>query len=172
MQVYILRLGHRPQRDKRISTHVALTARAFGAEGIYFDTYDSKLFEKINGLTTSWGGNFWIQHASWKKVLREFEGVKVHLTMYGVPLPQKIEKIKTSSKILVVVGAEKVPPEVYQMCDFNIAVGNQPHSEIAALAVLVDRVLEGKVFNIDFQDANIKITPSERSKIVKDKDYE
>ena len=33
-RVIILRLGHRPERDKRITTHVALTARAFGAEGM------------------------------------------------------------------------------------------------------------------------------------------
>ncbi|MFO7968324.1 MAG: tRNA (cytidine(56)-2'-O)-methyltransferase [Archaeoglobaceae archaeon] len=170
MQVIILRLGHRPQRDKRISTHVALTARAFGAEGIYFDSYDAKLFEKINRVSTNWGGNFWVRHASWKDVLKEFDGLKVHLTMYGVPLTKKIEEIKTSENVLVVVGAEKVPPEVYHMCDLNIAIGNQPHSEVAALAVLLDRVLEGEVFNIDFPDASIKITPSERSKIVEDDD--
>lgn len=170
MQVYILRLGHRPQRDKRISTHVALTARAFGAEGIYFDTYDPKLLEKINEVSERWGGKFWVQHASWKDVLKGFDGLKVHLTMYGNSLPDKIDEIKSSDKVLVVVGAEKVPPEVYQMCDLNIAIGNQPHSEVAALAVLLDRVLEGKVFNIQFSDANIKITPSGKSKIIEDKD--
>ncbi len=170
MKVYILRLGHRPQRDKRISTHVALTARAFGAEGIYFDTYDPAMFEKINKVSTSWGGDFWVQHASWKEVLRRFEGLKVHLTMYGVPLTEKIEEIKNSDNVLAVVGAEKVPPEVYHMCDLNIAIGNQPHSEVAALTVLLDRVTDGEVFNINFPDASIKITPSERSKIVEDKD--
>lgn len=172
MQVYILRLGHRPQRDKRISTHVALTARGFGAEGIYFDTHDSKLFEKIDGVSARWGGDFWVQQASWKEVLKEFDGLKVHLTMYGVPLPEKTEEIKSSDNVLVVVGAGKVPPEVYQMCDLNIAIGNQPHSEVAALAVLLDRITDGKIFNIDFPDANIKIAPSEKSKIIEDKDPE
>ncbi|MFP4558664.1 MAG: tRNA (cytidine(56)-2'-O)-methyltransferase [Archaeoglobaceae archaeon] len=170
MQVRILRLGHRPQRDKRVSTHVALTARAFGAEGIYFDTYDPQLFEKINKVSASWGGNFWVQSASWKEVLNGFDGLKVHLTMYGIPLTETVEDIKSSDKVLVVVGAEKVPPEVYQMCDLNVAIGNQPHSEVAALAVLLDRVLEGKVFKIDFPNARVKITPSERSKIVEDED--
>ncbi|MEM2376537.1 MAG: tRNA (cytidine(56)-2'-O)-methyltransferase, partial [Sulfolobales archaeon] len=33
MKVFVLRLGHRPLRDKRVTTHVALTARAFGANG-------------------------------------------------------------------------------------------------------------------------------------------
>jgi tRNA (cytidine56-2'-O)-methyltransferase len=32
MRVTVLRLGHRPERDKRITTHVGLVARAFGAE--------------------------------------------------------------------------------------------------------------------------------------------
>jgi len=31
MTLEVLRLGHRPARDKRITTHVCLTARALGA---------------------------------------------------------------------------------------------------------------------------------------------
>ena len=42
-EIYILRLGHRPERDKRITTHVALTARAFGAKGIFVSTKDEVL---------------------------------------------------------------------------------------------------------------------------------
>ena len=34
--IEVLRLGHRISRDKRISTHVALVARAFGASKIYY----------------------------------------------------------------------------------------------------------------------------------------
>ncbi|MGC9107424.1 MAG: tRNA (cytidine(56)-2'-O)-methyltransferase, partial [Infirmifilum sp.] len=30
MEVVVLRLYHRPDRDKRVTTHVALVARAFG----------------------------------------------------------------------------------------------------------------------------------------------
>ena len=42
-KVYVLRIGHRPGRDKRITTHVALVARAFGANGfILGDTCDDK----------------------------------------------------------------------------------------------------------------------------------
>ncbi|TFG70124.1 MAG: tRNA (cytidine(56)-2'-O)-methyltransferase, partial [Methanomassiliicoccus sp.] len=29
--IVVLRLGHRPERDQRVTTHVALTARALGA---------------------------------------------------------------------------------------------------------------------------------------------
>ena len=32
-EVAILRIGHRPERDQRVTTHVALTGRALGAAG-------------------------------------------------------------------------------------------------------------------------------------------
>jgi predicted SpoU family rRNA methylase len=32
--VVILRIGHRPERDQRVTTHVGLTARALGAQGM------------------------------------------------------------------------------------------------------------------------------------------
>jgi tRNA (cytidine56-2'-O)-methyltransferase len=165
MEVYVLRLGHRPERDKRVSTHVALTARAFGAKGIYFDVEDKSVFESVRDVVERWGGDFFIEAVNWRKLLRGFDGLKVHLTMYGIPLPQRIEEIKKAKKVLVVVGAEKVPPEVYEMCDYNISIGTQPHSEVAALAVFLDRVL-GKVFSIRFDDAKIRVIPSERGKKV------
>jgi len=34
--IEILRLGHRKKRDARLSTHVALVSRAFGASKIYY----------------------------------------------------------------------------------------------------------------------------------------
>lgn len=170
MKVYVLRLGHRPERDKRISTHVALTARAFGARGIYFDAEDKSVFESVRDVVDRWGGDFFIKAANWKKLLKEFDGLKVHLTMYGLPLPEKIDEIKRSEKVLVVVGAEKVPAEVYELCDLNISIGTQPHSEVAALAVFLDRVL-GKVFDLQFDDAKLRIIPSERRKVVESKDH-
>ncbi len=171
MEIYVLRLGHRPERDKRISTHVALTARAFGACGVYFDCEDAKLFESVKDVCERWGKDngfcrFFVERVSWKKLLRSFDGLKVHLTMYGVPLPQKVGEIKKAEKVLVIVGAEKVPSEVYEMADVNVAIGNQPHSEVAALAVFLDRVLEGRVFDLSFRDAKIRVKPCERGKIV------
>ena len=32
--IVVLRLGHRPERDARVTTHVGLTARALGASGM------------------------------------------------------------------------------------------------------------------------------------------
>ncbi len=170
MEVYVLRLGHRPERDKRISTHVALTARAFGAKGIYFDTYDESVFESVRDVVERWGGDFFVERVNWRRLLREFEGLKVHLTMYGVPLPEKLDEIRKASRVLVIVGAEKVPKEVYEMSDLNVAIGNQPHSEVAALAVFLDRVLDGLVFRLEFPDAKIKVIPCERGKRVEVKD--
>jgi len=46
--ITILRIGHRISRDKRITTHVALVARAFGAEKIYIDQKDTKIEEKFS----------------------------------------------------------------------------------------------------------------------------
>jgi tRNA (cytidine56-2'-O)-methyltransferase len=167
VEVFVLRLGHRKERDKRVSTHVALTARAFGARGIYFSSRDDKLFESVRDVVSRWGGDFFIEEANWRKLLKDFNGLKVHLTMYGIPLPERIEEIKKHNRILVVVGAEKVPPEIYELCDMNIAIGNQPHSEVAALAVFLDRVL-GKTFNLRFENAIVEVIPSEKGKVVKE----
>jgi len=67
MEVYVLRLGHRPERDKRISTHVALTARALGAKGIYFSSFDEKVFESVRDVVSRWGGDFFIEEVNWRK---------------------------------------------------------------------------------------------------------
>ncbi len=119
----------------------------------------------MRDVVERWGGDFFIEAVNWRRLLREFDGLKVHLTMYGIPLPQKLDEIKKAEKVLVVVGAEKVPPEVYELCHLNISIGTQPHSEVAALAVFLDRVLN-KVFDLSFDDAKIKVIPSERGKRV------
>ena len=52
-KVVVLRIGHRIGRDKRISTHVGLVARAFGADGIIFvgDIEESITFNIDKGDT-------------------------------------------------------------------------------------------------------------------------
>ncbi len=168
MGVYVLRLGHRPTRDKRISTHVALTARALGCDGIYVSTKDPELEESVRDVVDRFGGGFFIQTGvRWRTILKEFKGTKVHLTMYGIHVDDAIPRIIKEAKedILVIVGAEKVPPEVYQAADFNVAVGNQPHSEVAALAIFMDRLTEGKGLRSDFP-GKIKVLPCERGKRV------
>ena len=138
--ISVLRIGHRKQRDKRITTHVALVARAFGADSIMISEPDEKIVEGVHSVSERFGGRFNVSTTnSYSKYLKNFDGVKVHLTMYGEALDDAMPKIPHDRDVLVVVGAEKVPGFVYDYADFNVAVGNQPHSEVAALALFLDR---------------------------------
>ena len=67
---------------------------------------------------------------------------------------------------MIVVGAEKVPREIYEMADYNVAVGNQPHSEISALGILLDRIHQGKQFESKFENSERVIIPQEHGKNV------
>lgn len=163
--ITVLRLGHRPARDKRVTTHVALTARAFGATRILVDTKDSALERTIRELVRRFGGPFDIETGvPWRRVLREFRGTKVHLTMYGLRLDEVLPTLPRDD-LLIVVGAEKVPSELYRLADVNVAVGNQPHSEVAALAVFLDRLLEGNGVRREFR-GRVRIRPSAHGKVV------
>lgn len=171
MKILVFRLGHRPERDKRVSTHCALVARAFGADGIIFDTVDEKIKEKIRDVTNRFGGPFTLEMGvPWKEFTKKWieNGNEViHLTMYGLPLLSVINKIKASTKDkLIIIGASKVPREVYEIATYNVSVTNQPHSEIAALAVFLDYLFEGKELSKTFTNAKIQIIPSERGKKV------
>jgi len=164
--IAILRIGHRPFRDKRITTHVALVARAFGADKIFVDTRDTKLESTISSVVDRFGGDFKIETGvDWKKIIKTWNGVKIHLTMYGLPLDHVIPEIKKHRDVLIIVGSEKVPAELFELADYNIAVGNQPHSEVAAVALFLDRYLEGKWAERVF-DGKVKIVPSEKGKKV------
>jgi len=54
-EMWIVRIGHRPERDKRVTTHVALTSRAFGASGIFVDTSDRVLEENVMSVCERFG---------------------------------------------------------------------------------------------------------------------
>lgn len=136
----VLRLGHRVKRDVRITTHVFLAARAFGADSaILSGEPDDEIIESVGKVSKNWGGKFSVVYQEdWRKVMREAKKKKVgivHLTMYGELVQKKIPEIRKKWKnLLVVVGAGKVPGEAYRMSDYNISVTSQPHSEVAALA--------------------------------------
>jgi tRNA (cytidine56-2'-O)-methyltransferase len=176
MKLVVLRLGHRIGRDKRISTHACLVARAFGAVGlIYTGESDEGMEKSVASVVERWGGKFFVRHEkSWKKVMGEWKGVSVHLTVYGLPVQDMIGKIRKSRKagkgVLVVIGGEKVPSEVYHTVDHNVSVTSQPHSEVAALSVFLDRLLDGKHMNARFARAKLKVVPQERGKKVLGKD--
>jgi tRNA (cytidine56-2'-O)-methyltransferase len=172
MQIVVLRIGHRPERDKRITTHVGLVARAFGAEEMLLTGRDPSIEESIGDVAERWGGGFKLRSdVAWRDEARRWKdsgGKLVHLTMYGSNLPSVIDEIRGCDKIMIAVGAEKVPAEMYDLADWNVAVGNQPHSEVAALALFMDRLLEGKELEIDFGEG-LKIIPTPRGKTVIDR---
>ncbi|MBN1677389.1 MAG: tRNA (cytidine(56)-2'-O)-methyltransferase [Candidatus Thermoplasmatota archaeon] len=166
--IVVLRLGHRPRRDQRVTTHVALTARALGADEIWVSTEDEGLERTVRGVVERFGGRFRIKTGvDWRKAIRTWKGDIVHLTMYGEKLSKALPRIK-SRKLLVVVGAEKVPRELYDMATFNVSVGNQPHSEVAALAIFLDRYTGRKSLDRDFR-GRLRIVPNPRGKTVVDR---
>ncbi len=171
-EVFVLRIGHRPERDQRVTTHVGLTARALGARGMYLASRDSGIVSSIRDVVSRWGGDFFIQDdISWKKCIREWKksgGVVVHLTMYGERLPHHEDILRQKERVLVVVGAEKVPGEIFGLADYNIAVTGQPHSEISSLAVFLDRIFLGRELESEFSGARIRIIPSPEGKITEE----
>jgi len=91
----------------------------------------------------------------------------VHLTMYGVHVDEVIEQLRSLGRdLLVIVGAEKVPRVFYELADFNVAIGHQPHSEVAALAVFLDRLFGGRELRLICPDAKLYIVPQQRGKRV------
>ncbi|MEM0365607.1 MAG: tRNA (cytidine(56)-2'-O)-methyltransferase [Acidilobaceae archaeon] len=171
-KVYVLRLGHRVGRDKRITTHVGLVARAFGANGFIIEGIcDDSVMSSIAKALSIWGGHMLldcgVQGLEYVKSWRESGGEVIHLTMYGLPLDDIIDYIRVSPKPkLIIVGAEKVERIYYNVSDYNIAVGHQPHSEVSALAIFLDRLFRGQWTNIEFEGAKLKIIPSIRGKRV------
>jgi tRNA (cytidine56-2'-O)-methyltransferase len=169
-RIILLRLGHRPERDKRITTHVGLTARLLGAEGMLLASDDPGIVQTLEDVVKRWGGNFYIQNnVNFKQEIRKWkaEGGKVcHLSMYGVNLPDVTAELKQCEKLMIVVGAEKVPPEIYQLADWNVAVGSQPHSEVAAVAITMDRIADCEPLKRKFPNAELTIVPAERGKQV------
>jgi tRNA (cytidine56-2'-O)-methyltransferase len=173
-KILVLRWGHRLIRDARLTTHVALAARALGAKGIIIsDIEDPKIEETTMKISRNWGGKFSFKMGTkWQTVLKEWKtkgDIVVHLTAYGenIQTSNVLERIrKTGKNVMLIVGSQKVPREFYteQVSDYNVAIGNQPHSECASLAVFLDRYFQGKELARNFEDAKVKIVPQRRGK--------
>ena len=175
--IEILRLGHRKGRDPRITTHLALVSRAMGANGfVLAGDEDENLFSNIESVNERFGRGLSCRYEkSPMKMLREISNSSmqnkpliIHLTMYGEPFKQVIPIIPKDKSIVVVVGGAKVPGEIFKISDYNIAVGNQPHSEVAALALFLDSWTEGEGFNREFSEPQLIISPSKSGKNVKE----
>jgi tRNA (cytidine56-2'-O)-methyltransferase len=171
-EVVVLRLGHRPGRDDRMTTHVALTARALGADRAILVGEATQAAETVADITDRFGGPFEVSVTdSYRPTLRDWEGAVVHLTMYGEPVEEATPAIRERHRtepLLLVVGAGKVDFEVYDRADWNVGVTNQPHSEVAALAVFLDRLFEGRELDREWADADRRVIPRETGKRVEE----
>ena len=174
--IEVLRIGQRLVRDDRVTTHVALVSRAFGASRIYMTEANPGIRGAVQQINRRWGGTFEVIYVEgWRSILQQKKSqnyVIIHLSMYGEAINSVQEQLRSihrndARNILVVVGAKKVPRDVYGAADYNVSVGGQPHSEIAALAVLLDRINGGRQFEDGgFENAMFRIVPSSRSKNV------
>ena len=169
-RIFILRIGHRVFRDSRVTTHVCLTARALGADGVIIADQEDKVVEStIRDVTNRFGGPFDVQSGKpWKQAIRDWRAIGgriVHLTAYGLPLPKMLPEIRDIDKdLLVVVGSEKMPGEIFKLADWNVSVTNQPMSEVAALAIFLDWFKQHREFEHKFLKAQIQIVPSRSGK--------
>ena len=59
----VLRLGYRKGRDPRITTHLALVARAMGADGFLLaGDEDKEMFENLESVSERFGGSLETSH--------------------------------------------------------------------------------------------------------------
>ncbi len=163
-------MGHRFVRDDRTLTHLCLVSRALGAEAINLEEAEAELVQQVRDVNESWGGSFEVTVGTpWRRVVEAArkDGRKVvHLTMYGLPLLEKLGELRSFTKLLVVVGGPKVPGEMYHVADYNVSVTAQPHSEIAALAIALHEIQRGEELKRDFGKSKLRVLPKERGKQV------
>lgn len=147
-------------------------SRAFGADSVVLSgEKDTGVIESVDKISLKWGGKFTATYEkSGQKVMRDWKskgGKIAHLTMYGLPVQKILPEIQAATvkiPLLVVIGAEKVPREVYELADWNVSVTTQPHSEVAALAVFLHMFQEGEELEKSFEGAELRINPSPRGK--------
>lgn len=173
-EVAVLRLGHRPGRDERTTTHVGLTARALGADRVILANDGDSRGETIEDITERFGGPFAVESTeSPQAYISGWDGEIIHLTMYGLQIQEVETEIRESfedgQSLLVVVGAEKVPFEVYEQATYNLAVTNQPHSEIASLAVFLDHLYQGVELDREWEDVERVVVPQALGKQVEER---
>ena len=170
MATIILRLGHRFVRDDRVTMHIFLAARAFGAEkAVYSGQQDPTMEAQIKEIVRKWGGDFTVEYTSdelkrlktWKQLGREL----IHLTMYGLPVQEVIEKIRRSTRDrVIIIGGAKVKRTIYNVADWNVAITSQPHSEISALSVFLHVLFQGTELEKIHENAQFYIIPQAHGK--------
>ena len=83
-----------------------------------------------------------------------------------MPIQGEIKAIRKKTNLLIIIGGEKVPAEIYKIVDHNISITHQPHSEIAALSIFLHEYFAGKELNKEFKNSKIRVIPQERGKKV------
>ena len=70
----VLRLGHRPERDQRVTTHVGLTARALGARRFFLAGDDQGVVSSIGDVVERWGGGFEAENnVKWRRCIADWK---------------------------------------------------------------------------------------------------
>ncbi|MBS3152850.1 tRNA (cytidine(56)-2'-O)-methyltransferase [Candidatus Woesearchaeota archaeon] len=168
MVIEVLRLNHRIGRDARVSTHVALTARALCSSKIYYSGQkDNNMEKSINKITEKFGGPFEIEYLEDPKSLLEQKKKQgfliAHLTMYGKDFISSKNNIKNRN-LLIIVGGEKVEYDFYNIADFNFSVTNQPISEVSALGIFLYEIFGYKE---NFKNAKLQVVGMKKGKLLK-----
>ena len=170
--VSVLRLGHRRDRDKRITSHLGLTARAFGADEIHLaGEEDPYALETWKSVTKRFGGKFKCFYEKKPlRFLRRFSknsgdgkpGTIIHLTMYGENWKDELPKIDA---ILIthdhydhldLESIKKLHPKVDT---FFVALGVKKH--LCKWGIDADKVIELDWWQCrTFHNVQITFTPS------------
>jgi len=82
--IEVVRIGQRLVRDDRVTTHVALVSRAFGAKRIFMTEVNSEIKESLEKINKTWGGNFVVEFIDkWKSIVKEkkLENSFLHLCL-------------------------------------------------------------------------------------------
>jgi tRNA (cytidine56-2'-O)-methyltransferase len=153
-----------------MTTHVGLTARALGADRVVIAGDASKSKGTVEDISARFGGPFEVELSDgWRPLIRDWPGVVVHLTMYGERVQDVEGEVRAAHElapVLIAVGSQKVPFDVYDAADYNIGVTNQPHSEVAGLAVFLDRLFEGRELEREWEGGEKRVVPMETGKRV------
>ena len=71
-----------------------------------------------------------------------------------------------SASLSVRCGGAKVPGKVYKAADWNVSVTTQPHSEVSSLAVFQHLLMDGKEFELEFENPVLEVIPTAHGKTV------
>ncbi len=133
----------------------------------------SSQISSVRSLGNAWGGSFSVvQKVSPLRIISEWKkdgGRVINLSMYGEDMRAPMSELyhvyyTLAQPLLVVVGSSKVDGKVYQASDFNLAVTHYPHSEVAALAIFLEKLLGNRAWGRPTPGSRIKILSALKTK--------